>query len=53
MKARRILTAAIVTAAAALGVACSSPTTANFDGPDVAPTAPPTDTTGFVPPATP
>ncbi|HWK90423.1 MAG TPA: hypothetical protein VNP72_10570 [Longimicrobium sp.] len=53
MRARRILTAAIMTAAAALGMACSSPTTPAFDGPDVTPSAPPTDTAGFVPPMTP
>ena len=52
MNARRIFAAAAIAIATA---ACSggSPTLSNNpggDGPTVDPTAPPTDTTGFIPP---
>ena len=57
MNARRIFAAAAIAIATASGAACSggSPTLSNNlaednDGPVAQPEAPPTDTTGFVPP---
>ena len=57
MNARRIFAAAAIAVFTASGAACSggSPTlaqNAGQDGPTLTPDAPPTDTTGFIPPQT-
>ncbi|HEV3050207.1 MAG TPA: hypothetical protein VGX50_07875 [Longimicrobium sp.] len=56
MNARRIFAAAAIAVFTASGAACSggSPTLSQNvgqeDGPELLPEAPPTDTTGFIPP---
>ncbi|HEX2077181.1 MAG TPA: hypothetical protein VHG08_05715 [Longimicrobium sp.] len=54
MNARRIFAAAAIAVATAACSGGSSPTLSDNpgvdDGPEVVPTAPPTDTSGFVPP---
>lgn len=55
MNARRIFAAAAIAVATAACSGGGSPTLSNNpgvddDGPEVVPTAPPTDTSGFVPP---